>query len=106
MSSQTYTVSGMTCEHCVRSVTEEVGEGRRGPTLRIWEWERPAVVIGSFQSLQHKAVDVYVQVELSRSVLHHAIGVCENAPSEHDRAVAVARAKNRCSEAGLFAVKQ
>jgi copper chaperone len=24
--SRTYNVSGMTCEHCVRSVTEEVGE--------------------------------------------------------------------------------
>lgn len=26
MSSNTYTVTGMTCEHCVSSVTEEVGE--------------------------------------------------------------------------------
>ncbi|SDP37163.1 copper ion binding protein [Actinopolyspora xinjiangensis] len=26
MSTATYTVVGMTCEHCVRSVTEEVGE--------------------------------------------------------------------------------
>ncbi|OQO92939.1 heavy-metal-associated domain-containing protein [Saccharomonospora piscinae] len=26
MAEQTYTVTGMTCEHCVRSVTEEVGE--------------------------------------------------------------------------------
>ena len=26
MSESTYTVSGMTCEHCVSSVTEEVGE--------------------------------------------------------------------------------
>jgi copper ion binding protein len=26
MTTSTYTVSGMTCEHCVRSVTEEVGE--------------------------------------------------------------------------------
>ncbi|AXT86485.1 cation-transporting ATPase [Aeromicrobium sp. A1-2] len=25
MSTSTYTVVGMTCEHCVRSVTEEVG---------------------------------------------------------------------------------
>ena len=25
MSEQTYTVTGMTCEHCVRSVTEEIG---------------------------------------------------------------------------------
>lgn len=26
MSTSTYTVQGMTCEHCVRSVTEEVSE--------------------------------------------------------------------------------
>jgi lipoate---protein ligase len=35
-------------------LAEEVGEGRRGPTLRIWEWERPAVVIGSFQSVKNE----------------------------------------------------
>ncbi|TFC89461.1 lipoate--protein ligase family protein [Cryobacterium sp. TMT1-21] len=32
----------------------EVGEGRRSPTLRIWEWTEPAVVIGSFQSLKNE----------------------------------------------------
>ena len=32
----------------------EVGEGRRQPTLRIWEWDRPAVVIGSFQSVKNE----------------------------------------------------
>ncbi|MDY7529507.1 MULTISPECIES: lipoate--protein ligase family protein [Cryobacterium] len=32
----------------------EVGEGRRKPTLRIWEWTEPAVVIGSFQSLRNE----------------------------------------------------
>jgi copper chaperone len=26
MSTATYTVTGMTCEHCVRSVSEEIGE--------------------------------------------------------------------------------
>jgi copper chaperone len=26
MSDRTYTVTGMTCDHCVRSVEEEVGE--------------------------------------------------------------------------------
>lgn len=26
MSTATYTVSGMTCQHCVASVTEEIGE--------------------------------------------------------------------------------
>ncbi|WIB64229.1 biotin/lipoate A/B protein ligase family protein [Curtobacterium sp. MCBD17_040] len=35
-------------------LTEEVGAGRRGPTLRIWEWDQPAVVIGSFQSLRNE----------------------------------------------------
>ena len=35
-------------------LTEEVGEGRRQPTLRIWEWDSPAVVIGSFQSLKNE----------------------------------------------------
>lgn len=35
-------------------LAEEVGEGRRPPTLRIWEWGAPAVVIGSFQSLRNE----------------------------------------------------
>lgn len=35
-------------------LTEEVGAGRRGPTLRIWEWDESAVVIGSFQSLRNE----------------------------------------------------
>ena len=32
-------------------LTAAVGEGLRGPTLRIWEWDSPAVIIGSFQSV-------------------------------------------------------
>lgn len=32
----------------------ELAAGRRGPTLRFWEWESPAVVIGSFQSLRNE----------------------------------------------------
>ena len=35
-------------------LTAEVGEGRRGPTLRIWEWNESAVVIGSFQSVKNE----------------------------------------------------
>ena len=35
-------------------LAEEVGEGRRDPTLRIWQWDRPAVVIGSFQSVKNE----------------------------------------------------
>ncbi len=35
-------------------LTTEVGLGERGPTLRIWEWDRPAVIIGSFQSVRNE----------------------------------------------------
>jgi lipoate-protein ligase A len=38
-------------------ITDEVAAGRRPPTLRIWEWASPAVVIGRFQSLRNE-VDV------------------------------------------------
>jgi len=33
---------------------EALSTGTRGPTLRIWEWGAPAVVIGSFQSLSNE----------------------------------------------------
>ena len=35
-------------------LSEAVGAGARRPTLRIWEWGAPAVVIGSFQSLRNE----------------------------------------------------
>lgn len=35
-------------------LAREVAAGRRPPTLRIWEWSAPAVVIGSFQSLRNE----------------------------------------------------
>ncbi|MFK0260138.1 biotin/lipoate A/B protein ligase family protein [Streptomyces angustmyceticus] len=35
-------------------LTAEVAAGRRPPTLRVWEWDSPAVVIGSFQSLRNE----------------------------------------------------
>ncbi|MEV7972322.1 biotin/lipoate A/B protein ligase family protein [Cellulomonas sp. NPDC089187] len=35
-------------------LTEELDAGRRGPTLRFWEWDERAVFIGSFQSLRNE----------------------------------------------------
>ncbi|GAA4783960.1 lipoate--protein ligase family protein [Microbacterium gilvum] len=35
-------------------LTDRVGDGRRRPTLRIWEWDESAVVIGSFQSYRNE----------------------------------------------------
>jgi lipoate-protein ligase A len=37
-----------------QALTESVADGTRGPTLRFWEWERNAVVIGSFQSYRNE----------------------------------------------------
>ncbi|WP_062300275.1 lipoate--protein ligase family protein [Demequina maris] len=38
-------------------LSEEVAAGRRGPTLRVWEWASNAVVIGSFQSWRNEIDD-------------------------------------------------
>lgn len=35
-------------------ITQQVSEGTRAPTLRIWEWQEAAVVIGRFQSLRNE----------------------------------------------------
>ena len=35
-------------------LARELAAGLRGPTFRFWEWENPAVVIGSFQSLRNE----------------------------------------------------
>lgn len=38
-------------------LTREVAAGTRPPTLRFWDWDAPAVVIGSFQAV-HNEIDV------------------------------------------------
>ncbi|HEU5156593.1 MAG TPA: biotin/lipoate A/B protein ligase family protein [Streptosporangiaceae bacterium] len=35
-------------------LANDVAAGRRPPTLRVWEWAAPSVVIGSFQSLRNE----------------------------------------------------
>ncbi|WP_328996895.1 lipoate--protein ligase family protein [Kribbella sp. NBC_01245] len=35
-------------------LAEEVGNGERPPTLRVWEWASNAVIVGSFQSLRNE----------------------------------------------------
>ncbi len=51
----------------------EVAAGRRPPTLRIWEWSAPAVVIGSFQSLRDE-VDVAEASRLGMTVVRRISG--------------------------------
>ena len=54
-------------------LTEEVGAGRRKPTLRIWEWDEPAVVIGSFQSVRNE-VDLGEAAEFGIDVVRRISG--------------------------------
>lgn len=36
------------------TLVQDVGAGRRKPFLRIWEWDSPCIVIGSFQSYDNE----------------------------------------------------
>ncbi|MCF4121796.1 lipoate--protein ligase family protein [Antribacter sp. KLBMP9083] len=54
-------------------LTEELDAGRRGPTLRIWEWDESAVIIGSFQSLRGE-VDLAAADRLGARVIRRISG--------------------------------
>jgi lipoate---protein ligase len=54
-------------------LAEEVGAGQRGPTLRFWEWAKPAVVIGSFQSVANE-VDLDAAGRLGMDVVRRVSG--------------------------------
>jgi lipoate-protein ligase A len=54
-------------------VAHQVGDGLRGPTLRVWEWASNAVIIGSFQSLSNE-VDVEAAVKHEATVVRRISG--------------------------------
>ncbi|WP_163508309.1 heavy-metal-associated domain-containing protein [Fodinicola acaciae] len=55
MTTSTFTVSGMTCEHCVRSVTEEISELDGVRDVRV-DLPSGAVTVDSEQPLEAAAV--------------------------------------------------
>lgn len=57
--------------------------------------------IGSFQVLQHRAVDLYIQQELADAVLREGIAALDAGLDEDARAATVSRIKARCAEAAL-----
>ncbi|WP_096671743.1 acyl-CoA dehydrogenase [Polaromonas sp. AET17H-212] len=61
--------------------------------------------VGSFQALQHRAVDLLILTELSRSVLLQNAALFDTTVDPVQRAVAASQAKARCSDAALKVVK-
>ncbi|MGK2915329.1 MAG: acyl-CoA dehydrogenase family protein [Porticoccaceae bacterium] len=57
--------------------------------------------IGSFQALQHKAVDLFVLTEISRSVLLQTTALFDGEASPRERAIAASQVKARCGDAAL-----
>lgn len=62
--------------------------------------------IGSFQALQHKAVDLYIQQELVRAVLGDAVQALDGGGDALDVSKIASRCKSRCSEAGLRVTRE
>jgi alkylation response protein AidB-like acyl-CoA dehydrogenase len=61
--------------------------------------------IGSFQALQHRAADLFIQKDLSFSVLQEALHAVAESTRDADRISMITRAKARCSDAALRIVK-
>ena len=51
----------------------EVAAGTRQPTIRLWEWAGPAVVIGRFQSAQDE-VNLDIAKQLGFDVVRRCTG--------------------------------
>jgi len=54
-------------------LAHEVAAGRRAPTLRFWQWERPAIIIGNFQSLKNE-VDLEAAEQLGVETVRRVTG--------------------------------
>ena len=58
--------------------------------------EQFGVVIGSFQALKHRAAEMFVEIELSRSIVLDALSACDEGRS--DASLVVSCAKARCND--------
>ena len=62
--------------------------------------------IGSFQALQHRAVDLYIHRELAGAVLDEALGALDRGPDARTRAALASRVKARCADAALRVTRE
>ena len=64
-------------------------------------------LIGAFQVLQHRAVDMWIQKELTRSALRAALKTVDDATAGHDaRQAAASKVKARASQAAIYVCGQ
>jgi alkylation response protein AidB-like acyl-CoA dehydrogenase len=63
-------------------------------------------LIGSFQALQHRAVDMLIQQELSAALVAQALAELDRGCAGSERALLAARVKSRCSEAALTIARE
>lgn len=62
--------------------------------------------IGSFQSLQHRAVDLKIQLALTRASVESAARLLDASPAMQERLAAVSRAKARASDTAVLVTRQ
>jgi alkylation response protein AidB-like acyl-CoA dehydrogenase len=62
--------------------------------------------IGSFQALQHRAVDLYIQQQLASAVLEHSLRELDAEPTATQRAIVASRVKARCSDAAVRVTRE
>ncbi len=62
--------------------------------------------IGSFQALQHRAVDLKIQLELTRAVVNEALRAMDDGAPPQDCQALVSRAKMRAAGAGMLIAKE
>jgi alkylation response protein AidB-like acyl-CoA dehydrogenase len=87
---------------CAAACAESVGVAQATLNMTVAhlkEREQFGVAIGTFQVLQHRAVDMFVHVELMRSMAILAAGSCRHA-DENERRRAVSAAKAHVGRSG------